>query len=374
MNKVTIVNLAGSAWNVEEDGVTRLSAWLGEARAQLHLDPDRDEIMLDFERAIADRFLDRAPNPRDVITTEYVIDVLTVLGKVEASIDEEKTSPSEDEHAKIADNSKTLSWRDRRLYRLYGPGQSQIAGVCSGIAAWLNVDPTIVRIVFVILFFATAGAMAVIYIALAVIIPEARSAQSRADALGLGKNAQEMIERTRLGAKPAFTMLGEKLRHVLALAAHVLRWVCIALASLILTLWGVLTAWTIVDPQVLSQAFNDGTPTWLILMWVTSLAWLFVGPIIAIARWLSPHKAGSTVLIIVGLIAWVLALSSAIIIPATNSQDLSTLARDGTTNTRMFHREFCLQAVDSGHASHIECAAKKAIVIELTEHDDRFDD
>jgi hypothetical protein len=52
MNRVTIVNLAGRAWHVEEAGAQALDAWFADARARLASDPDLDEVMLDFERAI----------------------------------------------------------------------------------------------------------------------------------------------------------------------------------------------------------------------------------------------------------------------------------------------------------------------------------
>ncbi|MFZ4450981.1 PspC domain-containing protein [Salibacterium aidingense] len=47
-----------------------------------------------------------------------------------------------------------------------------LAGVCGGIADYFNVDPTLIRIVSVLLFFVTAGfPVLVAYIALAIIMP-----------------------------------------------------------------------------------------------------------------------------------------------------------------------------------------------------------
>jgi phage shock protein C len=49
-----------------------------------------------------------------------------------------------------------------------------IAGVCSGLAQYLNVDVTIVRLVFVLaLFFSGVGPL--VYIALWIVMPEATS-------------------------------------------------------------------------------------------------------------------------------------------------------------------------------------------------------
>lgn len=57
----------------------------------------------------------------------------------------------------------------KRLYR--SRSENTIAGVCGGIAEWLGVDPTIVRLVFV-LFALAGGPGIIVYIVLAAIIPE----------------------------------------------------------------------------------------------------------------------------------------------------------------------------------------------------------
>ena len=48
-----------------------------------------------------------------------------------------------------------------------------ICGVCGGIGEYFNVDPTVIRLIWVILSFSSAGAGIVIYIIAAVIMPDA---------------------------------------------------------------------------------------------------------------------------------------------------------------------------------------------------------
>jgi len=58
---------------------------------------------------------------------------------------------------------------EKRLYRIR-EGR-KLCGVCGGIAAYLELDPTVIRVVWVIgTLFAGAGILA--YIACALIIPE----------------------------------------------------------------------------------------------------------------------------------------------------------------------------------------------------------
>ncbi len=47
-----------------------------------------------------------------------------------------------------------------------------IAGVCGGISEYLKWDPTIVRIILLILVFSSLGTMILIYFILALIMPD----------------------------------------------------------------------------------------------------------------------------------------------------------------------------------------------------------
>jgi phage shock protein C len=64
----------------------------------------------------------------------------------------------------------TESHPPRRLYR--SNQNRMIAGVCGGIAEFLNVDPTLVRLGFVLLTFAS-GSGILLYLVLAIIVPRA---------------------------------------------------------------------------------------------------------------------------------------------------------------------------------------------------------
>ena len=47
-----------------------------------------------------------------------------------------------------------------------------IAGVCAGLGEYLNIDPTVVRLLFVLGFFLTGPGILVAYLIMAMIIPE----------------------------------------------------------------------------------------------------------------------------------------------------------------------------------------------------------
>jgi phage shock protein C len=60
---------------------------------------------------------------------------------------------------------------DDRLYR--STTDRSIAGVCGGVAAWLGLDPSIVRIVWVLLAFMSGGIFVLVYIVMAIVVPDA---------------------------------------------------------------------------------------------------------------------------------------------------------------------------------------------------------
>lgn len=56
----------------------------------------------------------------------------------------------------------------RRLYR--SNSDRMIAGVCGGLGEYLNMDPTVVRLIFVLLFL-LAGHGLLIYLILMILVP-----------------------------------------------------------------------------------------------------------------------------------------------------------------------------------------------------------
>lgn len=59
---------------------------------------------------------------------------------------------------------------DRRLTRPVH--RRMIAGVCTGLADYLQIDPTIVRVIFVVAFFAGLSASFWIYLVLWLVMPQ----------------------------------------------------------------------------------------------------------------------------------------------------------------------------------------------------------
>jgi phage shock protein PspC (stress-responsive transcriptional regulator) len=53
-----------------------------------------------------------------------------------------------------------------------------ISGVCAGLGEYFNIDPTIIRLLFLLAFFTGFGGIAIVYLIMALVVPEQTIAQS----------------------------------------------------------------------------------------------------------------------------------------------------------------------------------------------------
>lgn len=204
MNKVITINLGGNAYQLEEGGYDALRAYLESAAVKLQGNPDRDEILSDIERAIAEKFRALLASHKNVVEAKEVTTVLAEMGPVEAEPTEAAGKGASDAGAKGETNGQKTagektaesSGTPRRLYRIQEG--AMIAGVCNGIAAYVNIDPTFVRIAFILLtIFWGTGLL--LYVVMAFLVPEAQSPEEKAAASGFPTTAQEFIRRAKEG-------------------------------------------------------------------------------------------------------------------------------------------------------------------------------
>ena len=200
MNKVITINLGGNAYQLEEGGYDALRNYLETATARLQGNPDRDEILSDIEQAIAEKFRARLASHKTVVLAKEVEAVLAEMGPIEPDPDASKAGASGgatgSSTAAGPDPSAGHGTKPKRLYRIR-EGE-MIAGVCNGLAAYVGIDPTIVRLAFVLLtMFWGTGVL--VYIVLAIVVPEASTPEEKAAAAGFPATAQEFIRRAKEG-------------------------------------------------------------------------------------------------------------------------------------------------------------------------------
>lgn len=184
MEKTIQINLGGLLFNIEEEAYNKLDEYL-ESIKKHYRNSGGEEILSDIESSIAEKFSDKTKNSR-IITLSDVEEVIKVMGRVEDFEDEVKEENKKDEGSKKDELSAP-----KKLYR--NPNDVIIAGVCSGIAAYFNIDAVFVRLVFIILLFAN-GIGLLAYVILWLIVPVAKTNSQKLEMQGKQVNLKKIEE------------------------------------------------------------------------------------------------------------------------------------------------------------------------------------
>ncbi|MES2223586.1 MAG: PspC domain-containing protein [Patescibacteria group bacterium] len=190
MNKVITINLAGRSYSVEETGYNALKIYLDNAAIKLETDPDKEEILKDFNLAIAEKCDTYLSSTKNVVLSSEIETIIKEMGAVDTTTN---TTPSD---KKLEDENGPK--RHKKFYRL--PDEGIIFGVCSGLAAYLEMDVTLVRIIFIALTVLTHGAWVAVYFVIWMLVPKADTPEEKAEAWGaIRTTAQDLLHRARTG-------------------------------------------------------------------------------------------------------------------------------------------------------------------------------
>ncbi len=200
MKKTLTVNLGGTVFNIDDDAYRLLDNYLCNLKTHFRKETGADEIVDDMERRISELFSEKLSGGAQVITIAHVEEVIKRMGKPEELDAEsgENASGAFDESAASGANSGAGSeeatskdtksgmgsgaYSHRRLYR--NPDDKMLGGVCSGLAAYLDWDVTLLRILFLVILICGWGTLIPIYIVCWLVVPEARTAAEKLNMRG----------------------------------------------------------------------------------------------------------------------------------------------------------------------------------------------
>jgi phage shock protein PspC (stress-responsive transcriptional regulator) len=170
MKKVININFQGRVVPIEETAYEMLKRYIESLRIYFAKEEGRDEIINDIEGRIAELFSERLKSGVTCITDEDVNAVMASMGRPEDFAAEEgETTQTSSTGSVPPPPGASTSYQQRtgreRLYR--NEDDKVLAGVCSGLANYLGIDPVIMRIVFVVFF----GVLFWVYILLWIIVP-----------------------------------------------------------------------------------------------------------------------------------------------------------------------------------------------------------
>ena len=174
MKKSIKINLGGLVLHVDEDAYDLLRHYLDQIQLRFSQVPGESEILNDIETRMAELFQEKLVPGKEVINLDDAKQVIEVMGKPE------EIGEAGEEEAAPAPGPVYRTGR-RRIFR--DPANQRIAGVCGGLAAYFKVDPLLIRILFVVITLAY-GTGILIYLALWLAVPEARTAADKLEMYG----------------------------------------------------------------------------------------------------------------------------------------------------------------------------------------------
>jgi phage shock protein PspC (stress-responsive transcriptional regulator) len=194
MQKVVTISLNGIAYQLEEPGYNQLRAYLERAESRLQDSPDRTEVMADLEQAIGEKCRAVLSPHKTVVNNSEVERIIEEMGPVE-SAEEQAAGIAAGEAAGASPGAQTSMPPRKRLFQIREGAMWM--GVCNGIAAYLNVDVTWVRIAFVLLTIFSSGLWFLGYLVMMFVVPVANTPEDRAAAFGMPFTTEELISRAK---------------------------------------------------------------------------------------------------------------------------------------------------------------------------------
>lgn len=171
MNKVFNINLAGRLIAIEESAYEYLQNYMAKLEKGFQHYEEADEIILDIKDRISELFTHVLKQGKVAISLADVKEVEQVIGLPEQIAEEADMEVEEDKSTSNFTASKEGKEETREKKKLYRSSSEQIfGGVAGGIAAYFNIDPVLVRVLFV-LFSWVSGIGLLSYIILWIALP-----------------------------------------------------------------------------------------------------------------------------------------------------------------------------------------------------------
>ncbi len=166
MKKTIPISISNTLFYIEEDSYSKLDAYLSEIKKYFSTYDDRFEIIQDIESRIREQLIEFS----DADKTERII-IEKHVDALIANMGWPQEFGMNDDQPAAKKETEATSIKNKRLYR--SKDRAIIGGVASGLAIFLGINITLVRIIF-ILFTLAHGFGILIYIILwfALPIPE----------------------------------------------------------------------------------------------------------------------------------------------------------------------------------------------------------
>lgn len=183
MEKTIIINIGNTIIHIEESAYELLKAYLNEVKQYFANHADDLEIVTDIENRIAELLTEQLEEQKkQVVDSANVNSVIVQMGRVQ-----DFDTAEEGEEEPVINSTYQHQYVEKKLYR--DMDDRVVAGVCAGIAHFVNADPKWIRLATLLISF-VGGFGILVYALLWIIMPKAKSRVEKMEMKGEPANLQ----------------------------------------------------------------------------------------------------------------------------------------------------------------------------------------
>ncbi len=172
MKKVININFQGRVIPIEESAYEILQNYTDSLRRYFAREDGRDEIISDIENRIAELFAEDLKKGQTGCITETDVErVINSIGRPEEFDGDGLGSETTGASASSSTSSTYTAETEPRGSLFRNENDKVLGGVCSGLAYYLKIDPTIVRVLFALVTLGGFGSGIPLYIILWIVLP-----------------------------------------------------------------------------------------------------------------------------------------------------------------------------------------------------------
>jgi len=184
MKKTLTIGIGGKSFIIDEDAHARLKTYLDTFRSRL-TEEQGSEVMDDIETRIAELLLSNLGSGQQSVSLALVNRITAQLGMPDGK--------PEFENNENRMEDTTMSNPVKKLY--LDVESRKLGGVCSGLAAYFDIDVTIVRIIFLALLLCGSFGFW-LYLIIWIVAPRAMTPAQKCELRGLETNAENLAKFT----------------------------------------------------------------------------------------------------------------------------------------------------------------------------------
>jgi phage shock protein PspC (stress-responsive transcriptional regulator) len=187
MKKTLDIGIGGKSFIIDEDAHERLKQYLDTFRSRL-ADGQGNEVMDEIEARIAELLNENLGSGQQTVSLAMVNEITAKLGMPDGK-PEFKAIDDNNENEKEENTMNPV----KKLY--LDVENRKLGGVCAGLAAYFDIDVTIIRIVFLALLIG-GGFGFWLYLIFWIVAPKALTPAQKCEMRGWEANAENMAKFT----------------------------------------------------------------------------------------------------------------------------------------------------------------------------------